>query len=269
MEALLSAMFGEATLGQLKKRVVIPSFQMSGLTPQGVSWKPKIFHNFPYPGEPDLAQRIVDVGLRTSAAPVLLPVYQGFVDGGLFANNPSLCALTQILSDRRREHGAEAASARPLQELDIALFSVGTGSNGQAVKVGTEDWGYRKWLFDSQYPLLLLDTFLSSDPVTIDFQCQQILGPAYWRLNPPLSSPIVTSALAFGNRNAIDILNRAAFEANLGPTLEWIDRSGWFDDEETADNIDDVTDVTVSKAPADRRRRPGSQKPGRRPRKET
>jgi hypothetical protein len=223
MSALLTGMFGDHTLSSLPKRVMVASFELYSRRPGSTSWRPKIFHNFPYPGERDLRERIVDVGLRTSAAPVLLPIQGGFVDGGVFANNPAMCALAQVL-DARAKIPAEGGAG----DDDLLLFSVGTGDNPQWVRVGNADWGYKKWLLDSDQPLILLDVFLQAPSLTVDFQCRTILKERFWRLNPTLEKAVYYSLAGLTKEDTAELLNEAAFEFDLGPTLEWIDRSKWF-----------------------------------------
>ena len=107
--------------------VVIPAFDLDSgvVTGEGVrSWKAKFFQNFESdPGDRD--ELVVDVAMRTSAAPTFFPMYQGYVDGGVVANNPSMCALAQALDPR-------AAAAR--QVADVTLLSVGTGLNPHYVQ---------------------------------------------------------------------------------------------------------------------------------------
>ena len=74
--------------------VLIPSFQLDNQAPHAGQrqWKPKFFHNYPGP-DSDGAELVVDVAMRTSAAPIYFPTYQSYIDGGVVANDPSMAAL--------------------------------------------------------------------------------------------------------------------------------------------------------------------------------
>ena len=104
------------TLNDLPKKVLISSFDLDneGKSATGMRcWKPKFFHNFPG-DDSDGDEYIVDVALRSTAAPTMFPIFQGFVDGGVSANNPSMCALAQALDPRAagaRSQGCRAAFA--------------------------------------------------------------------------------------------------------------------------------------------------------------
>ncbi|MGH9638676.1 MAG: patatin-like phospholipase family protein, partial [Bryobacteraceae bacterium] len=111
--------FGNSTLDDLLPRhVLVPTFDLDNQAkpPNPRMWKPKFFHNFAGP-DSDGAQKIADVVLRTSAAPTYFPVYQGCVDGGVIANNPSMAAVAQALD----------AGTGKQQLNDLRVFSVGTG----------------------------------------------------------------------------------------------------------------------------------------------
>jgi hypothetical protein len=105
--------FGADTrLGDLPHKVFITSFQLDNQAPRR-RWAPKFFCNFGDDRTDD--ERVVDVALRTSSAPVWLPVFQsieakgpGYLDGGVFANNPALCVLAEVVAEIKRE--ADAAT---------------------------------------------------------------------------------------------------------------------------------------------------------------
>src|SRR4029077_3213472 len=75
------AVFGELTLGQLGKRVLVTAFDLDNEDPVQRTWKPKVFHNFPG-SDSDGAQLAYKVGTYTSAGPTFFPSADGYVDGG-------------------------------------------------------------------------------------------------------------------------------------------------------------------------------------------
>ena len=132
-------------------------------------WNPKFFHNFPG-NDSDGQETVVEVALRTSAAPTFFPSHDGFVDGGVVANNPSLAALAQALDTR-------AAEPPPALE-EIYLLSLGTGTNLSYIKGRTLDWGLAQWA----KPLISL--LMDASTGIADFQCRQILRGTYRRIAP-------------------------------------------------------------------------------------
>ena len=141
LAARLQEQFGDrATLGDLAnqgKYVLISSFDLDNGPDnrQGIRmWKPKFFHNLDA-ADLDFKEKVVAVALRTSAAPTYFPIYDGYVDGGVVANNPSMCALAQALDPKTGR-----------QELtDIVLLSVGTGLNPKIVEEMNAGWGLSHW----------------------------------------------------------------------------------------------------------------------------
>lgn len=88
--------FGDKELGELSNLVVIPSFNL-------VNGMPRVFK---YPHKEgdffrDKHIPLVDAALATSAAPTYLPIHKYdnvlYVDGGVWANNPSLCAVSEAI----------------------------------------------------------------------------------------------------------------------------------------------------------------------------
>lgn len=205
LERVLAQTFGERTLGDLERKVIISAFDLDsgGVTSEGVrSWKPKFFHNFEEPESTDRDQRVVDVLMRSCAAPTFFPVYQGFIDGGVVANNPSMCALAQALhSDTGGQHASY-----------ISLLSVGTGANPRHLDTEDGDWGYAQWLKP------LINIVLEGGSGIADYECRQILGRRYHRLNPVLPHPIALDAV-----DECPTLEAAARTADLAPTLTWLD----------------------------------------------
>jgi patatin-like phospholipase/acyl hydrolase len=164
----LKRLFGDATLGQLRKRVLISAFDLDDEDPVDRTWKPKLFHNFPGPNN-DRASLAVDVGLYTSAAPTYFPSVDGYIDGGVYASNPAMCALAQTQDSRYS----------PTPSLDdVLLLSLGTGTSLQYITGKSHDWGYAQWV----KPLISL--MLDGTAGIADYQCRQMLRESYHRLAP-------------------------------------------------------------------------------------
>ncbi len=102
LQAILQGIFGNMTLGQLGKKVLIPSFDLDYTDPEHPdqhSWSPKFFHNFEG-SDSDGSELVVDVALSTSAAPTYFPSHKGYIDGGVLANNPTMAAVAETQDAR-------------------------------------------------------------------------------------------------------------------------------------------------------------------------
>jgi hypothetical protein len=180
------------TLGNLKHKVAITAFQLDdGAPPPHRAWKPKVFQNYRAENgvEPDLNELVVDVAMRTAAAPVEEPIFQslsgsgpGYVDGGLVANNSSMIGLAQALSTG-------------IDMKEILLLSVSTGRNlvydiqylDPNFVNGVAPWGYFQWLLNPWKPLALLELAIEGGSEAVHYQVTQLLGEQrYYRLNPPI-----------------------------------------------------------------------------------
>ncbi len=172
----LRRQFGNATLSKLKRRVLITAFDLDNESPDRGkrTWKPKLFHNFPGK-DSDGKELAYKVGLYTAAAPTYFPSVDGYIDGGVYANNPSMCALAQSQDARLRK--------RP-KISDVVLLSLGTGTSLTYIKTKRHDWGYVQWA----KPLVSL----VQDGIAgiADYQCKQMLGRRYHRLAPIFPSGV-------------------------------------------------------------------------------
>jgi len=172
LKEVLNMQFGDLALADLNKRVLVSAFKLDSqpaLRGQYRSWKAKFFHNFPGP-ESDGVERVVDVALNTSVAPVYFPTYRGYIDGGVVAGNPGMCALAQAL------HAPTGG-----QKLeDIVLLSIGTGHNPKYLEIQDANWGLAQWATH------LVPLVLEGDADLADYQCRQLLGERYLRINPRL-----------------------------------------------------------------------------------
>jgi patatin-like phospholipase/acyl hydrolase len=211
---LLRQHIGDRTLGSLRHRVLISSFDLdnqdrfAGIAPPGSrrTWKAKFFHNYPNP-DSDSHELAVDVALRTSAAPTYFPIVDGFIDGGVVANNPSMCALAQALDPNR---GAGRSLA------DVRILSLGTGQNQTFIETDDTDWGLAQWMPH------LVGMLMDGSMDLANYQCTQILGDHYHRLNPLLDDSYSLDAV-----HQIPPLNLLASECEIDATLEWL-KAHWF-----------------------------------------
>lgn len=173
-------------LADLRQRVLIASFDLDsgGRSRQGRTWKPKLFHNFPGP-DSDGEQLAWKVGLQTCAAPTYFSPYDGFVDGGVYASNPSMCALAQTQDPR--------IGAGPRID-EIVMLSLGTGISLQHIAAKSPDWGDAQWIEP------LLGIMLDAVSGIADYQCRQILRERYFRLAPlfPAGTAVAMDAVAQG-----------------------------------------------------------------------
>src|SRR5262245_8318246 len=200
---------GDRTLAQLHKRVLVTTFDLDNGATTDRHWKAKLFHNFPGTDSDGdaLAYR---VAVATSAAPTYFASYDGYVDGGVFATNPSMCALAQTQDAR-----VPADERADLAEL--RLISFGTGRTPQYVEGDRLDWGYWQWVRP------LLDLMLEGVNGIADYQCAQLLGDQYHRLAPvfPPDKSIGQDAVS-----AIPYLVEFANDLDLSATAAWL-RANW------------------------------------------
>jgi hypothetical protein len=133
---------------------------------------------------PDKDYLLRDVARATSAAPTYFQPanivaldrsVRPLVDGGVFANNPSLCAYAELSAEQARSIG------------DIALLSIGTGLVEKAYSYSeAKDWGALGWVKP------IIDITLSAGAEAVHYQLQRLfeaLGAEqqYVRIDPQLS----------------------------------------------------------------------------------
>jgi patatin-like phospholipase/acyl hydrolase len=168
----LHDVFGDRRLDQLSRRVLVPAFDLDNQAadPTARTWKPKIFHNFPGL-DSDGDQLAYRVGTYTASAPTFFPTADGYVDGGVFATNPSMCALAQTQDPRN-----EPSDRGTLDEL--VMLSLGTGHSLQYIESPSHNWGYVQWIRP------LINLMLDGVNGIADYQCRQVLRDRYCRFAP-------------------------------------------------------------------------------------
>ena len=205
LKQVMEKYFKGKRLSDLKKRVLISSFKLDneGKGPEGVRmWKMKFFHNYPNE-DSDGHELVVDVGLRTAVAPAYFPIYQGYVDGGVAAGNPAMCALAEAL---HRHSGNQRLE-------NCVLLSLGTGFNPHYLPVEDANWGLVQWAPH------FLDMMLEADSDMVHYQVKQLMEEKYMRLNSVLPKPIGMDSV-----EAMPDLMAAADQVDLAPVIAWLKR---------------------------------------------
>jgi patatin-like phospholipase/acyl hydrolase len=198
----LTGVYNDMTLKDLKKKVVIPAFQ---LDTHSRFWKAKIFHNFDGPtADPDV--KVLDVALSTSAVPVYFPTYDKYVDGGVVSTNPSMIAAIQTQDINSRIY--------PKPNLnDLAILSLGTMTEDHVQ--GTDlQWGYLSWI----QPILQIAT--QKDIIVVDHQCKVLFGERYHRMESIISGPM-------DNFSEIDGIKKISEDYPIEKTVSWL-KGYWY-----------------------------------------
>ncbi len=207
---LLKKWLGEKTrLSNLRKRVVVPAFDLDNEHPDRDrrNWKPKVFHNFPGK-DSDGGLHAWRVALYTSAAPTYFPSVDGFVDGGVFANNPSMIALAQTQDERTHPQAPRLSSVR--------LLSLGTGTSPTYIHGKRHDWGYAQWA----RPIISLMT--DGTMGIADYQCRALLGDRYHRLAPTFPGGV---SHPLDDVDGVPEMIEFAESLDLSATIRWLKRN--------------------------------------------
>lgn len=138
---VVQSMVQSNTLNSVTSRYVgVNSAQLCN--PKTKSWGPALLSNGK--GNPFASTKMLDAAVASAAAPTYFPPYeisgQGyFADGGVFANDPALSAIAELV-----DTGQSTLA-------DIRLLSIGTGINQTSIansSIGDPlKWGVTRWLW--------------------------------------------------------------------------------------------------------------------------
>jgi len=165
LEKALDEYFGETKLSQLLKPCLIPAYDIENRMG-------KFFTS--YNADANTRNFLVkDVARATSAAPTyfetahirsMYGVSYALIDGGVFVNNPALCAYAEARTMKFESKGIDYPTAK-----DMLLLSLGTGEvkKPYAYK-DAKDWGSISWIKP------LIDIMMSGNSETVDYQLKQL-----------------------------------------------------------------------------------------------
>ena len=156
LRAVLQDCFGDQILGDARVRLAIPSYDLAA----------DHVHLFRTPHHPYLRRDwrvpVVDVALATTAAPTFLPAHRmaghRLIDGGVWANNPTLVGVAECFDRLGGERG------------QIRVLSVGTGSEIRERQSALDNGGILTWRADG------LDLMLRGQSLAATNHAQLILG---------------------------------------------------------------------------------------------
>lgn len=188
LEESLQDYMGELKLSQLLKPCIITSYDI-------FNRRAVFFNKVDALNNPVRDFYVRDVARATSAAPTYFetarvksiygtPYY--LIDGGVFANNPAMCAYAEA-----RTLDFETALKHPGKvdkpnAKEMVIISLGTGSEATPYDYNqAKDWGVVGWI------LPLIDILMSGNSETVDYQLTQMFRtikppdtPDYYRLQP-------------------------------------------------------------------------------------
>ena len=166
----------------------------------------------------------------TSAAPTYFPVFKGYTDGGIVANNPRILAFSKIMAhfpmvNTRNAVMFSLGAGHYPRHTEVFSNDVG-GSGKQAFRIGLSgnrrlqkrvDWGIKQWV------PFLLDILLDGDSVTNEMVMHYLLSndmnDMYLRFNPKLPHQI-----SLDDIDAMEDLANFANELNLDKVITFLDR---------------------------------------------
>lgn len=144
LKQALCKVFGDHVIGDSKNYLCIPSYTITEARP----W---VFKKDHHDLDRDNKATYVDVALATTAAPTFFPLveipcydYKQFIDGGVWANNPTLTGLIEALK-YFVGYGKEFDS---ISILSISSLSV-TGGKPVGLKRERSFYDWRKDLFET------------------------------------------------------------------------------------------------------------------------
>jgi patatin-like phospholipase/acyl hydrolase len=183
LEKIVKQYFNDLMLSDLIKPCLITSYDIKNRKGHFFkSHKAKKFKTYNF--------KLRDVTRATSAAPTYFEIAyiksQGnisypLIDGGVFVNNPSMCAYAEARTIKFNEYKNKPKAN------NMALLSIGNGSQSSPYTYKkSKDWGIIKWINP------IIDIMMGGSVDIVDYQLKQIFDTVdypkqYLRINPDLN----------------------------------------------------------------------------------
>lgn len=196
LKAELGKTFGATLLSQVQTPVLVPTYDIAARNVRFFkSWKASKEHCRDY--------ALKDVALATSSAPTYFPPAEivdcnggthYFIDGGMFANNPAICALIEGVK-AGHEIGA------------MQLCSLGTGNGLKPITAHkAAGWGLIRWARP------VMQTFMDGQSDSANYHTKYLLGAASCHRLDPISEP----------QDTMDNANPDHLQDLTKRTMDWI-----------------------------------------------
>ena len=165
LETALNETLGDTKLSELSKHSLVTAYDIVA--------RKSVFFTVPQAkAKPDKDFYLKDIARATSAAPTYFEPasiksmdnekVHHLIDGAMFANDPSLCALVEA-----RKNKYEACNHPTIK--DVYLVSIGTGKKPEALNTKkAANWGKFNWAKPA------LDIFMSASSEVVNYQLNQL-----------------------------------------------------------------------------------------------
>jgi len=167
-----------------------------------------------------------DIARSTSAAPTYFKpakIYSTFgaplylIDGGMFANNPAMCAYAEARTSKFKEIFQRDDKPNYPNATEMIIISIGTCSHGEPYPYHkARKWGVVGWLRP------LIDILMSGNSETVDYELNELFGAIdaknqsnYIRLEPQVQTAKTAMDVATPeNMRALEEAAKVFIEAN-------------------------------------------------------
>ena len=191
LEKALRECFGDVLLGSCRKRLVIPSYNIGEADVYlfKTSHHERLTRDYKVP--------VWKVAMATCSAPTYFPSFRNvdhirLVDGGVWANNPTMIGIV------------EAVSMLNVPLESIRAFSLGTTNEIKGRSKSLDHGGLLQWAFEA------VDVIMQGQSIGANTQAMHLLGPEnVLRLDPKVPDGL----FALDRMREKELLSKAAHES--------------------------------------------------------